>query len=435
MMLAQDVSVPRDRNRVIVGVILYTILMLVGGILFFFFLLTDILYGPGGYLSYMILGALVAFPAVAVYLLVPVVIDRYDPEPWWALTGAFAWGAIVGCGFSGWINTAVKAFGRSFDPTMGDILSLVVSAPIVEEFWKGLLIALLFFFLRREFDGVVDGIIYATFVALGFAAVENILYYAQAGLKQSLLQVVILRGVLSPWCHPLFTSMTGLGFGIARETNRMWLKVTAPIVGYSCAVLLHAIWNGTPTFAGLVSGSKGVAALTVILMIAIFFLFMLVFIGVMITLVVREGRIIRRFLTDEVALGYLSRDELELVCSPIGRMRALFSKGGFKGRRFVTAAAKLAIKKWHITRATEGRKQTISMDFIAPLRQELAEIRALIGAPAPTPYQAPPTPQGYGYPPGYVAPTYPPQAGDYPPQGRGPHGRGNPGRGGGYPGR
>ena len=34
-----------------------------------------------------------------------------------------------------------------------------------------------FYFLRKEFDGVVDGIIYATFCALGFAAVENISYY------------------------------------------------------------------------------------------------------------------------------------------------------------------------------------------------------------------------------------------------------------------
>ena len=53
-----------------------------------------------------------------------------------------------------------------------------ISAPFVEEAMKGLAVFGVFYFLRREFDGVVDGVIYATFAALGFAAVENIIYYA-----------------------------------------------------------------------------------------------------------------------------------------------------------------------------------------------------------------------------------------------------------------
>ena len=45
---------------------------------------------------------------------------------------------------------------------------------------KGMAVFGVFFFLKREFDGVVDGVIYATFAALGFAATENIIYYANA---------------------------------------------------------------------------------------------------------------------------------------------------------------------------------------------------------------------------------------------------------------
>jgi RsiW-degrading membrane proteinase PrsW (M82 family) len=387
----------------------------------------------------MLIAALVAFPAVAVYLLVPVIIDRYDPEPWWALLGAFAWGGIVGCGFAGWINSIIGSIGQAFGPEFGTIMGAVVSAPIVEEFWKGLFIALLFFFLRREFDGVVDGLIYATFAALGFAAVENILYYARAGMQDNFVSVVILRGILSPWCHPLFTSMTGLGFGIARETNKTWLKFLAPLLGYCTAVVLHASWNGIPTFAGLITGSNGVAGVTMILMIILFFFFMVLFLALLIALVVREGRIIRRFLLDEVALGNLSQEELELVCSPVGRIRALFTRGGLRGRRFVTAAAKLAMKKWHTMRAMEGKKQTISIDFILPLRQELAQIRAEIGVPAPNQRPVPTQPDApqYAGPVGYgpQGSGYGPQGGGYGPQGGGygPQGGGYGPQGGGYP--
>src|SRR5438477_1041596 len=111
-----------------------------------------------------------------------------------------------------------------------EVIGACVSAPLVEEFWKGLAVFGVFFFLRREFDGVVDGIIYGTFAALGFAATENVIYYSRAGLTDTLSHhdgvlatTFVLRGVLSPWGHPLYTSMTGIGFGIARETSKTWL--------------------------------------------------------------------------------------------------------------------------------------------------------------------------------------------------------------------
>jgi len=123
---------------------------------------------------------------------------------------------------------------------------------------------------------------------------------------------------------------------------------------------------------------------------------MLVFTGIMIALVVREGRIIRRHLHDEVLIGTMTAQEVDLVCSPFGRMKAMFSKGGFKGRAFVKAAATLAIKKWHTARAMEGKKMTVSMDFIVPLRQELARLRSEIGNAPPQaarPAGGPPMPQ------------------------------------------
>ena len=197
--------------------------ILVGIVLNIVFTLAEIAFSkaPGRMLSAVVTGAVFAFLPLVFYLFIPMVLDRYDPEPWWTLAMAFLWGAIVATGFAGMINTGVHIVSAGlFGPKVGNFMTSVVSAPFCEEFFKGLAILGMFYFLRREFDGVVDGIIYATFCALGFAAVENVSYYARAEMANQLAGTFFLRGILAPWGHPLYTSMTGIGFGIARESSR-----------------------------------------------------------------------------------------------------------------------------------------------------------------------------------------------------------------------
>ena len=92
-------------------------------------------------------------------------------------------------------------------------------------------------------------------------------------------------------------------------------------------------------------------------------------------------------------MGNLTQWELELVCSSVARIRATFSFGGSAGRKFVEAAARLALSKWHTGRAARGRKLTVSADMIAPLRQELSRLRNEVSQalgrtlPQPEPWQ------------------------------------------------
>jgi hypothetical protein len=60
----------------------------------------------------------------------------------------------------------------------------------------------------------------------------------------------ILRGALSPFTHPLFTCMFGIGVGIAARTPHRQLRWLAPAGGYLAAVVLHALWNGSATLDG-----------------------------------------------------------------------------------------------------------------------------------------------------------------------------------------
>jgi RsiW-degrading membrane proteinase PrsW (M82 family) len=357
-----------DKTRRQVGLGMLVVSSLFGLVLLLIFVLLPPLASDNPMHAYgsMLLGATLALPAGLVYLLIPRTFDRYDPEPWYALVGCLMWGGICAAAFSIPINTCVMSLGS-------EALGAVVSAPFVEEFWKGIGIVGVFYFLHREFDGIVDGIIYATFIALAFAITENVIYYAR-GAEQGmgmLAVTVFFRGIMSPWLHPLFTAMTGMGFGIARETKLGWVKFLAPIGGYCVAVLLHMTWNGSATLSASTDGGAkwlffilypGWILLVIGFFISLFFL------------VKRRGRILREYLLDEVALGTITQSELDLVCAPFGRLRA-HRRHGLAGANFVSAIARLSLSKWHVSRAYATNTRTLSWDFIVPLRQEIAHLR------------------------------------------------------------
>ncbi len=159
-------------------------------------------------------------------------VDRYQPAPPWLITVCFLWGTGVATSIALFINTeAADALPRD--------LVVTVTGPATEETVKALLPLLLFVFYRRAYSGIVDGIVYCGLSATGFAMVENILYvgglgYASgadngdvAGGRRQRIGIFIAR-ILSGFAHPLFTSMTGIGLGIAVRTSRRWLRVAGP---------------------------------------------------------------------------------------------------------------------------------------------------------------------------------------------------------------
>lgn len=369
-----------EKTRRRIGCGCYGVSMLFGlFMLFLVFIVLPTAVGIGPQMCMaMCAGAFLAFPAMAVYLTVPRLLDRYDPEPWYALIMALGWGAIAACGVSAVVNSTV---GMAIGGTAGEWISTVVSAPLIEEASKGIILLGYIYFLRREFDGIVDGIIYASFCAIGFAAVENVLYYAQAGLSaggQGFTQTFVLRGLLTPWAHPLYTSMTGIGVGLARETDKPLVRWTAPVLGYGAAVTLHAIWNGSALFFG---GQRWGDLVFLFVMLPLWFLFVATFLAIVIVLVRRRGKIIRQHLLDEVALGYLTQEELDIVASAFGQVTA-YTRKGAAGVEFVRAVARLSLSKWHTARAMKEKTRTVSMEFIVPLRKKIHDLRARGASPA-----------------------------------------------------
>ncbi|MEU2999772.1 PrsW family intramembrane metalloprotease [Streptomyces sp. NPDC006863] len=189
-------------------------------------------------------------------------LDRVEPGPWRNLIFSFAWGAcaaalvaIIANSFATrWIATATA------DPASADTLGATVIAPVVEESAKAAAVLLIFLFRRREFSGVVDGIVVAGFTATGFAFTENILYLGNAfgedqqlgssGFASVTAGTFFVRIVMSPFAHPLFTVLTGLGFGFAAVSARRHRtrRIALPMLGLLLAMGLHALWNGSSAF-------------------------------------------------------------------------------------------------------------------------------------------------------------------------------------------
>lgn len=194
-------------------------------------------------------------PVVAAFLWV----DRWEPEPAGLLWLAFGWGACLAAITALVMNNTAEAVGDLLlGKGNGDKLSAVFTAPVIEEALKAAFVLALLIKLRAEFDGVVDGIVYSGLCAAGFAFSENIYYFGRAfaeygfgsATAPGVLLAFVLRGVLSPFTHPLFTCMTGIGIGLAARTTKRVVRIVAPVVGYLIAVVLHALWNGSATMGG-----------------------------------------------------------------------------------------------------------------------------------------------------------------------------------------
>jgi RsiW-degrading membrane proteinase PrsW (M82 family) len=263
--------------------------------------------------------------AAALILLGPVLaaflwVDRWEPEPNRFLVAAFAWGAGISALFALLVNDTVRAVGQLIIGNgRGNVFAAVFSAPIVEEAVKGLFVLAILLLRRREFDGVIDGIVYAGVTAAGFAFTENIFYFAMAfdagglgDVSGGVVASFMLRGVLSPFVHPLFTALTGMGLGIAASTKVPWLRIGAPVLGFLGAVGLHALWNSSAAL----SGER---------FLTFYFLIMVPIFAGVVWLVVwqrrREQRTVARQLPGLAKHGVIPASEVGLLASLPGRRR------------------------------------------------------------------------------------------------------------------
>ncbi len=296
--------------------------------------------------------------------------DRYEKEPAGLLIAVFLWGFVPAAIFSLISQLILEVPLYLLDGTSEtvDLVGSIVVAPITEEIFKGLAVLAIFLLWRNEFDGVFDGIIYGGLVGFGFAAIENVLYFLEGGVE-----LVILRGVVFGLNHAFFTSLTGIGLGIARHARRAWARLLAPLIGLAAAVVMHSLHNTT------VSLVEAMPALLCVTFLADWggVLFVLV---VMVLAIRREREWIVAQLADEVEQATLREPQYQAAVSVARRMSARLSALGaggpaswWKVGRFFHILTELAYKKH--ARSRRGDRGATEQQ-ISALRQEAQRLSA-----------------------------------------------------------
>ncbi len=295
-----------------------------------------------------------AVSAVPLLVVVPVFlwVDRMESEPVRYLIFAFLWGALCAAVGAIILNTGIHLIFLAAHTDNADAVTAVVSAPLVEETLKGAAILFIAWRRRREFDGVIDGIVYAGMAGAGFAFSENILYlgraFAEAGTS-GLTEVFFLRCLMGPFAHPLFTACTGIGIGLAATVARSAAaRIAYGTVGLVVAMALHAIWN--------LSASVG-AYLQVYL--AFQMPIFAVFLVGLVLLRQREAGLVRRYLSQYADAGWFTRAEVEMLSSMGQRRSARAWARGLGGRAavrsmraFQDSASDLALLRARIVRGS-----------------------------------------------------------------------------------
>jgi RsiW-degrading membrane proteinase PrsW (M82 family) len=303
--------------------------------------------------------------------------DRYEKEPKKILGGVFIWGAIVAAG-AAFIANSLLGLGIYFFTGSQDLTQLTTSsiiAPVIEETLKGVACLVVFLYFRHEYDSILDGIVYASITALGFAATENAYYIYTYGFQENglngLFWLFFVRVILVGWQHPFYTSFIGIGLAISRLSRNPWIIITIPILGLGIAIATHSAHNIiSEAFHGLKSlGITLVYDWSGWLAMGIFILWA----------IYREQRWIIIQLREEVSSGTISLAQYKTACSAwaqtFARIKAIFSKQYLKTNRFYSLTAELAYKKQQIILTDEKERFQAEIDL---LRCELIQLSSKI---------------------------------------------------------
>ena len=186
----------------------------------------------------MMLLALALAPAVAIIIYIYIK-DKYEREPIGLLLKNIALGASA----SVLITCVIGAFGNFFLPVsnptsvLQQFVKAFVVVALVEEFSKYIIVR---YYAQKnnEFDEPFDGIVYAVMVAMGFAALENVLYVFQYGVSNG-----ILRAFTAVPAHATFAVLMGYFMGKAKFAKTVKQKTRLNLTGLFAATLFHGIYD------------------------------------------------------------------------------------------------------------------------------------------------------------------------------------------------
>lgn len=333
-------------------------------------LVLPFLLGNTGITGFVI-GFIASLIPLSAVLLTVRLIDRWEPEPKRLLWFAFTWGAAVSIAGTLLIQPVFALAAPTTSEEAFTYFMATVQAPIVEEFTKSLGLLVLILAARKYFDGPVDGVVFAFTIAAGFAFTENILYFGREIASSTdpgtdFVRIFILRGVMSPFAHAVFTGTTGLIMGFAARRWHPGYAVLAFFIGLLPAMFLHNRWN-----------SMGQDFLVEYFVVQVP-IFLIAAVGI-ILLRIAEGKLTRQRLLEYARAGWFTPAEVEMLGTSRGRRQALrwaWTRGRTaQMRAFIKGATALAFTRQRIL---SGRDVPVHQhDELEHLR-EIPALRAAV---------------------------------------------------------
>nr|WP_024816827.1 PrsW family intramembrane metalloprotease [Arthrobacter sp. 31Y] len=334
------------------------------------FLVVPFLLGNTGITGFVI-GFIASLIPLSVVLLTVRLIDRWEPEPKRLLWFAFTWGAAVSIAGTLLIQPLFALAAPTSSEEAFTYFMATVQAPIVEEFTKSLGLLVLILAARKYFDGPVDGVVFAFTIAAGFAFTENILYFGREIASSTdpstdLIRIFILRGVMSPFAHAVFTGTTGLIMGFAARKWHSGYAFLAFFIGLLPAMFLHNRWN---------SMGQNFLVEYFVVQVPIF----LVAAAGIILLRVAEGKLTRQRLLEYARAGWFTPAEVEMLATARGRRQAIgwaSPRGrGAQMKAFIKAATALAFTR---QRVLSGRDVHVHQQDELELLRSIPSLRAAV---------------------------------------------------------
>lgn len=338
----------------------------------------------GTFIGAVVVSTVGAVIVIAAYMW----LDRWEPEPPSYLVWAFLWGggvATVGA-------LVLQEVFRLLVWGDLDLLASVVGAPLFEEGFKGMfLLVMLTGVRRREMTSLTDTLVYAGMSGIGFAFVENLLYFGTSESLGNTTFMFFARIVMGAFAHPLFTTITALGVWLSMRVRPSGAKALVILLGFVGAMVLHALWNLSASF-----GLGAYFATYVLVMVPAF--------AILVTQALAsrryEGQVVRQELPEMVWTGLVTPQEagwLSSLHSRRARTRGLSAHEAAVVNHYIDAVTELAfvrhrIKRGWSTPELQAHQAELAM-IVGGLHVDAAPVLRPMASHSPYVQAAPPPPQ------------------------------------------
>ena len=184
--------------------------------------------------------------------------DIIEKEPIPMLLILFFLGVVITVPVAFAESILISFFGIDYSDNLSCFILSFLIVALIEEGFKFLVLCF-GTWKNKNFDHIYDGIVYAVFISLGFAMLENLLYVAQPTLSsikymsmptidaiKASTDTAIMRALVSVPAHGFYAVTSGYYFGIAKLNNSIgYKKKTALFLVYSLIVpiVLHGLFD------------------------------------------------------------------------------------------------------------------------------------------------------------------------------------------------